>query len=213
MINSSPADVLSGPCSAALGRPLLAPELEHLIKYLELLLKWQKTQRLVASADPAWIASALMADSLLFLRVLPVGAGTIIDVGSGAGFPGIPIKIVSPRIDVTLLESRQRRASFLKAVVRELGLRGVSVVDRRLESLVPDLAGVFDAAVMRCAGAPDRLLPAVLPLLRPGGVVAVSGPPAGTRRGDKAPAAEPWRIVTTAGLDRRSRVFWVARKS
>ncbi|HET9480927.1 MAG TPA: RsmG family class I SAM-dependent methyltransferase, partial [Candidatus Polarisedimenticolia bacterium] len=98
-------------------------------------MKWATSQRLVASQDPAWIAESLIADSLLFLKLIPGDARTLLDVGSGAGIPGIPIKIVRPEIAVTLLDSRLRRASFLRAVVRELQLVHTEVVDQRLEAL------------------------------------------------------------------------------
>jgi 16S rRNA (guanine527-N7)-methyltransferase len=115
---------------------------------------------------------------LLFLRAIPEDVCRLLDVGSGAGFPGIPIKIARPEISVTLLDSRQRRASFLRAVVRELRLAETEVVDQRLESLSSTHAASYDVAVMRCAGNVDRLLPFVLPLLRLGGLLVSSGPPA-----------------------------------
>jgi 16S rRNA (guanine527-N7)-methyltransferase len=168
-----------------------------------------------------------MADSLLFLKLIPEDARTLLDVGSGAGIPGIPIKIVRPEIAVTLLDSRLRRASFLRAVVRDLQLADTEVVDQRLESLTATHAGIFDVAVMRCAGAVDSLLPFVLPLIRTGGLLISSGPPPGEAiehgrqvriRGRAGVSLEPGDrseikrvVVALPGFPPRQ--FLVARKS
>ena len=161
-----------------LGRPLSVLELEAFDKYLALLQKWQRVQRLVGTAEPEWIVENLFLDSLLFLRVLPPDLVALADVGSGAGFPGIPMKIVLPDLDVTLIESRQRRASFLTAAMRELGLARVRVVSTRVEGVPEGLLGAFGAVVMRCAGGMEELLPSVSKLVSPGGMVVCSGPPA-----------------------------------
>lgn len=220
MAHVLPYEALAGPCSSALGRPLTSAEADQADKYLKLLIKWQKSQRLVASSSVVWIAEHLFADSLLFLKLLPAPTSLLADVGSGAGFPAVPIKIVRPEVRVVLIESRHRRASFLRAVVRELGLQGVEVEDQRLESLAPGMAGVFDAVTMRCAGDPRLLLPSVLPILRPGGLVIASGPPA-----DKPSQTDPKRTaegkvdtirleeVLISGVGGRPRRFLVARKS
>lgn len=182
---------------------------------------------MVSSKNPAWIAESLIADSLLFLKLIPGDARTLLDVGSGAGIPGIPIKIMRPEIAVTLLDSRLRRASFLRAVVRDLQLADTDVVDQRLESLSATHAGIFDVAVMRCAGAVDRLLPFVLPLLRTRGLLVSAGPPPGEAAEHGRPVGFRGRAdVTREPGDRseieravvavpgsRPRQFLVARKS
>lgn len=160
-----------------LGRPLQARELELFGKYLFILDKWQRAHRLIGSADPAWIVENLFLDSLLFLRVLPEQISSIADLGSGAGFPGIPIKIVRPGLEVVLIESRQRRASFLSAVIRELGLLNIRVLAERAEGLPGRLSNSPDAIVARCAGNIQGVLPLAAGLVRPGGVVIVSGSP------------------------------------
>ena len=147
------------------------------VKYLNLLIKWQKSQRLVGSAEPGWIIENLFLDSLLFLGVLPARFGSLLDLGSGAGLPGIPIKIVRPEIQLVLLESRQRRVSFLSSAVRELALERVSVVSGRAEEFAEKLAERFDAVVMRCAGDIEKLFPLTARFVMPGGLVVASGPP------------------------------------
>ena len=152
-------------------------ELDLFFRYFALLVKWQRSHRLIGSSDEMWIVEHLFLDSLLFLRLLPSTARTLVDLGSGAGMPGVPIKIVRSEVDVTLVESRRRRASFLSAVVRELQLDQAHVVADRIESRMSELEGRFDAVVMRCAGDVGEIIPLASRLLAPGGLVIASGPP------------------------------------
>jgi 16S rRNA (guanine527-N7)-methyltransferase len=160
-----------------LGRPLNVRELQLFEKYLSLLGKWQKVQRLAGSSDPAWIVESLILDSLLFVQFLSPNASNIADLGSGAGFPGIPIKIVSPHIHLVLIESRQKRVSFLSTVVRELDLGHTRVVASRAETLAEDCHGAFDAVLARCAGDVDVVLPTAARLVRKGGMVIMASSP------------------------------------
>ena len=116
-------------------------------------------------------------DSLLFKRVLPSDARDVLDVGSGAGIPGIPLKLVDPGLRLTMVESRQRRVSFLASAIRELSLEGTEVVGERLEEVIRQLADRFDVVVARCAGDVGYLFGIGVHLVRPGGVVIASGPP------------------------------------
>jgi 16S rRNA (guanine527-N7)-methyltransferase len=161
---------------AILERPLESHELEGFTRYLALLQKWQRVHRLVGSVEAAWIVENLFLDSLLFLRVMPPDVSSAVDIGSGAGVPGIPIKIVRPQLKLTLVEARERRVSFLSTVVRELGLHGVGVHGGRVESLPAD-SGTFGAAIIRCAGDPGRVIPEAARLVAPGGSIILSGPP------------------------------------
>lgn len=191
--------------AAVLGRPLTLGEHAQLNKYLDLLIKWYHTHRLVSSSSPHWLVENVILDSLLFLRVLPDQAVNVADLGSGAGVPGIPIAVVRRDLHLTLIESRRRRASFLATAVRELALGDVRVVDDRAER-VPELSAAFDAVVARCAGRPRVVLESALALLRPGGTLAISGPPAGATVPDG-----PW--VTVPGIRTGStRRFAVYRK-
>jgi 16S rRNA (guanine527-N7)-methyltransferase len=190
--------------SAILGRPLATSETDAFLKYLILLLKWQRSQRLVGTADPAWIVDNLLLDSLLFLRVLPTPLTSLLDLGAGAGVPGIPLKIVRPDVDVILVESRRRRASFLSAAVRELGLRRTRVINARAEALEGQME--VDAVVMRCAAGAASLTPTALGLLRRGGILVVSGPP---RAATSPPPDGRWVEVDNpiTGTRRRFRVY------
>jgi 16S rRNA (guanine527-N7)-methyltransferase len=171
-------DSLSSGARAILGRSLERQELELFGKYMNLLCKWQKIQRLIGSDDPKWIVDNLFLDSLLFLRVLPSDPTSVADLGSGAGFPGIPIKIVRPDVKMTLIESRQKRVSFLSTVVRELMLEGIRIAGGRAEHLSGHLAGSFEVVVIRCAGEPEAVIDAARRLVAPNGTIVVSGRPA-----------------------------------
>jgi 16S rRNA (guanine527-N7)-methyltransferase len=152
-------------------------EAEQFHKYLKLLLKWQGVHRLLGSSEPRWIVERIFLDSLLFRRVLPPHARDVLDAGSGAGVPGIPLKLVGPDLQLTMVESRRRRASFLSAAIRELSLRGTRVIADRLEAVVRESPGRFDAVVARCAGDVGFLFGIGTHLVRPGGLVVASGPP------------------------------------
>jgi 16S rRNA (guanine527-N7)-methyltransferase len=182
-------------------------EISAFVQYLGLLTKWQRVQRLVGSVDPKWLIENVILDSLLFLRALPAGVKSIADLGSGAGLPGIPIKIVNPEIKVTLIESRERRASFLSAAVRELGLLDCRVVVGRAESVEQTDRG-YDAVVMRCAGDLVELIPVAAALTRPGGVVIASGPPAARGSGSGGVQFEWVEVDGVTG----ARLFAVYRK-
>ncbi|HXG04998.1 MAG TPA: 16S rRNA (guanine(527)-N(7))-methyltransferase RsmG [Candidatus Binatia bacterium] len=146
-------------------------------RYLELLIDWNRVHRLVGTADPAWIVEKLFLDSLLFVELLPRDAGRIADLGSGAGIPGVPLKIVLPELHVALVESRRKRASFLRTVAREMGLRDVEVVNERIPGVVGWPDRPFDAVVARCAGDPAAIARAGVGLVRPGGPVIIAASP------------------------------------
>jgi 16S rRNA (guanine527-N7)-methyltransferase len=177
-----------------LGRPLSADETQKTSNYLEILTKWQKTHRLVGSVDRDWLIRNVVIDSLAFLAHIPHGTRLVADVGSGAGIPGIPIAITQPELGVTLIEGRRRRASFLATVIRELGLANVTSENARVEDLAMSHRDRFDAAVMRCTGAIESILPPVFAIVRPGGVVVATA-----RTGSKAPGAENRRVEMPDG--------------
>src|SRR5918992_1358518 len=121
-MNEDGRKALAGGAREILGRPLSQSEAALFYKYMTLLIKWSSTHRMIGWAEPLWIVENLFLDSLLFLRILPPDIRSVMDLGAGAGIPGIPLKIVCSELHVTLLEARRRRAFFLSTVVRELGL-------------------------------------------------------------------------------------------
>ncbi|HMH52877.1 MAG TPA: RsmG family class I SAM-dependent methyltransferase [Candidatus Acidoferrum sp.] len=163
------------------------------LKYLDLLTKWQAVHRLLGSSEPVWVVERIFLDSLLFRRVLPPDARDILDAGSGAGVPGISLKLIDPRMRLTMVEARQKRVSFLSTAIRQLSLTETEVIGERLEGLVGEFAGRFDAVVARCAGDVGYLFGLGAHLVRPGGIVIASGPP----REHRLPAGE-W--VTVPGI-------------
>lgn len=206
-LSSALETLLTRGSTRILGRSLSGHEISVFVQYLGLLTKWQRVQRLVGSVDPKWLIENVILDSLMFLRALPASVKSIADLGSGAGLPGIPIKIVNPEIKVTLIESRERRASFLSAAVRELGLLDCRVVVGRAEGVEQADRG-YDAVVMRCAGDFVELIPVAAALTRPGGVVIAAGPPA-TRGARSGGAQFEWvEVDGVTGV----RLFAVYRK-
>ena len=153
-------------------------------KYLGLLIKWNNQHRMIGSSAPLWIVENLFVDSLLFLQVVPQTATSLVDIGSGAGVPGIPLKIVRPDIRMLLVESKERRASFLRTAVRELRLADIAVLPDRVLDVPGDFRNSFDAAVARCASSHDSTIRLGIQFVRPGGMVVLSGPP--TPRGTDA---------------------------
>jgi 16S rRNA (guanine527-N7)-methyltransferase len=141
------------------------------------MVKWQRAHRLVGSTDVGWLVENVILDSIAFLVGVPKGTASVVDIGSGAGIPGIPLSIVSSGVAVCLVEARSRRASFLATVIRELALERVIAVHGRAELLPEEYRDRFDVAVMRCAGRIDVILPAAMRLVRPGGSIVVSAPP------------------------------------
>jgi 16S rRNA (guanine527-N7)-methyltransferase len=161
-----------------LHRPLTSTEGQQICKYLELLSKWQKTHRLIGSTAVGWMIKNIILDSLAFLELVPSDVRRVADVGSGAGVPGVPIAIVRPGLEMSLIEIRRRRVSFLATAVRELKLEGVEVLATRVEDLASTHREHFDAVVMRCVGAPDSILSPAFTILRRGGALVMT-----TRRG------------------------------
>ena len=114
---------------------LPASSRQKLIAYLELLAKWNKIFNLTAIRDPLQMVSQHLLDSLATLRELP--AGRLADIGSGAGLPGIPIAIAEPERTVVLVDANEKKGSFLRQAVIELGLQNSSVHVERAEAWRP----------------------------------------------------------------------------
>ena len=111
---------------------------EQLLAYVDLLMKWNRTYNLTAIRDPLEMVSRHLLDSLAVLTHLPMTDGAALaDVGSGAGLPGIPLAIARGAWRVTLNDSRQKKAAFLRQAAIELGLRNVEVHEGRVESWRP----------------------------------------------------------------------------
>ena len=120
---------------AALGIELAAARQRALLDYLALLAKWNKTYNLTAIDEPARMLTHHLLDSL---AVLPhIGDGPLLDVGSGAGLPGIPLAIARPTLAVTLIDASAKKCGFMRQVAIELRLANVEVVHGRVEAYRP----------------------------------------------------------------------------
>ena len=150
---------------AALG---LAPALaEPLLAYLALLDRWNRTYNLTAIRDPREMVSRHLLDSLAMHPY--VQAGTLADLGTGAGLPGIPLAIARPALQVTLVESNGKKARFMREALRTLGLDNARVAEARIEAL--DRPGAFDAITARALATLPLILELGGDLLAPGGTL------------------------------------------
>lgn len=151
-----------------LGIPLDPDRQRLLLQYLVLLDKWNKVYNLTAIRDMTRMVEAHLLDSL---SAVPLLAGkTILDVGSGAGLPGIPMAVAKPAWKVTLLDSNHKKAAFMKQAVAELALKNVDVVCERVETWsAPDK---YEVIVSRAFSDLAEFVSLVGRLLAPGGVIA-----------------------------------------
>jgi 16S rRNA (guanine527-N7)-methyltransferase len=150
--------------------------------------------RLTALTDPEAVQRRHFLEPLALLVALEqIGAlgETAIDIGSGAGFPGLPIKIVRPALRLTLLEAHAKRAAFLERLVQRLGLQGVTVVNGRAEEVAhdPDHREAYDLALARAVAPLPVLVELALPFLRLGGALAAPKGSAARREVKEAAAA------------------------
>jgi 16S rRNA (guanine527-N7)-methyltransferase len=146
--------------------PLL---IEQLQSYLDLLVRWNARVNLTAVRDPGQMVTRHFGESLFAARVLledrKSEAATLADVGSGAGFPGIPVKLFSPGLELTLIESQGKKATFLREVLRALHLDNAQVFGGRAE----DWGKTADLVTLRAVEQFDRALPVAAKRVAPGG--------------------------------------------
>jgi len=127
-----------------LGIDLPAAVQAHLLDFRDLLLKWNKTYNLTALRDPDQAISHHLLDSL---AILPhVGEGALLDVGSGGGLPGIPLAIARPELSVRMVDTVQKKATFLQQAAIQLGLKNVAVDHARVEELSGQYAQISSRA-------------------------------------------------------------------
>ena len=162
--------------AAQMGVRLGPEQLKQLGRHVDLMMKWNKSINLTAITDPAEVAEKHVLDSLAVVPVLP--AGSLLDAGSGAGFPGIPAAIAKPELDVTLVDSVQKKVAFLKSALAELRLPRVRAYAVRLEGnpSKEELPRVH-AAVARAYAPPQEWLQLAQHYVLPGGVaICMLGP-------------------------------------
>lgn len=148
--------------------------------YAEMLLAWNQRLNLTAVRTSHGVEKIHFVDSLSVILVTGSLSGKrLIDVGSGAGFPGIPLKIVFPDLVLTLVESVQKKAAFMNEVVKTLGLEGVTVLDERAETLAKDAVHreQYDWALARAVAELGVLIEYLAPFCKVNGrLLAMKGP-------------------------------------
>jgi 16S rRNA (guanine527-N7)-methyltransferase len=140
-------------------------------KYIDLLIRWNARINLTAIRTPEEIVQRHFGESLFAAKDILARepAKTAIDLGSGAGFPGVPFALLAPEVEVTLIESNQKKSTFLKELIYTLGLKNVKVFGGRAESYSQSAELVMLRAVERF----EEILPLALKLVSPGGRLAL----------------------------------------
>ena len=157
------------------GVPTLVSGLESFKKYASLLYHWSGKINLISPGDRSQLATKHLASSLALLPLVKmVPHKTVLDFGSGAGLPGIPLKIALGESEVILVESRRRRAHFLREVIRHLALEKVEVVNARLEDWPGTGESQVEVVVSRAVKQPDEVWSSINPYLTRYGALIIS---------------------------------------
>ena len=162
---------------------LTEEQLAQFERFAALLVEWNATRmNLTRLTEPRDVAVKHFLDSLALLTVArPPMNAAVLDVGTGAGLPGLALKIVRPDLRVTLLDGTAKKLAFCRAVADDLGLDGVDVVHARAEDAWkrPEMVGAFDWVTARAVAPLDKLLPWLAPFAKPGGLLlSLKGPAA-----------------------------------
>ncbi len=178
-------ELLAAGARTLLNLELTPGQLAAFQAYADLLLAWNEKFNLTAIRDLDGIQVKHFLDSLTVLRVMPThqGAPRVVDVGTGAGFPGLPLKIARPELRLTLVEATGKKVTFCQTVVDAFGLKGVTVIKARAEELGQDPAHreKYDFALARAVTQLPVLAEYLLPLVKPGGRALA-------QKGEDAPA-------------------------
>ena len=147
-------------------------QLDQFARYADLLIEWNLRFNLTAIVDPRDIVIKHFLDSLSAIRSIPPGSIKLIDVGAGAGLPGIPIKLVRPEVSLTLLEATRKKCDFLQAVSDDLRLTQVHIVNARAEEAgrLEEHREQYDIAIARAVADLPVLAEYLLPFVKVGGL-------------------------------------------
>lgn len=173
-------DILRRGANDIWGLNLSPAQLAQFERYAELLAEWNATRlNLTRITTPEGIAVKHFLDSLSVLKAADLPANAhVVDVGTGAGFPGLPLKIARPDLRLVLLDSTAKKLAFCRAVADDLALDDVETRHARAEdaACLPAHAGRYDIALARAVAPLERLLPWTAPFVRPGGLlIALKG--------------------------------------
>lgn len=154
------------------GVALSEQQVRLLILFLEGLWSWNKSINLTGIAKKRKMLIQLLLDPLVALPYLP-SSGTLLDVGSGAGIPGLPLKIARPEYEVHLLEAKAKKMSFLKDMIRKVGLKGIKAYQGRAEKSgdLPALLNGYDIVTARALAPLNKTIHICSPHIMPGGLL------------------------------------------
>lgn len=141
----------------------------RLAAFAELVLERNQVMNLTAITEPRDVAALHLLDSLSLIKPAGLEQGSVVDVGCGAGFPGVPLAIARPELTVTLLDSLGKRVEFLREACEALELKNTVCVHQRAEEFAETQREQFDTAVSRAVAALPMLCELCLPLVKPGG--------------------------------------------
>ena len=213
---------MTGGSSAFHGERLLAeglealalpsdPELrDRLLRLGALLERWAPRINLTGHRTLEGILRDLVLEACALVAQLPADLGGLVDLGSGAGFPGLPVAILRPDWRLTLIEPRRRRHHFQRAAVRELGLANASLLEGRAEALEPR---EHPAGVAQAVGAPAQVLRWLLPWVEPGGLLLLPGSELGPEVPEIEGILPEPRVRYQVPCGGRRRTLWIGRKS
>lgn len=154
-----------------LGIKLSKEQAEMFFNYMNLLLEWNEKINLTAITEEKEVIVKHFVDSLTIAKYIPEGA-SLVDVGTGAGFPGIPLKIIREDLKITLLDSLQKRINFLDVVIKELNLENIETIHARVEEFGKNskYRESFEVATSRAVANLSTLTEYLLPLVKVGGI-------------------------------------------
>ena len=150
------------------------------LSYVDLLRRWGRRINLSSVLTDREIIIKHLIDSLTVAEFMPPGS-RVIDIGTGAGFPGIPLYIYDPSLNLTLLESVGKKVAFLKDVKRSLGLNGIDIHHGRAEEVDRGMGGAFDRITSRALGSVSTVVALGIPYLDIGGEMVIMKGPRGKK--------------------------------
>jgi 16S rRNA (guanine527-N7)-methyltransferase len=147
-------------------------QIEQFAAHATEVIQWNQRMNLTSITNPSDIAIKHFLDSLAPAHLIPPDA-TLLDIGSGGGFPGIPLKVVKPSLSVTLIDASRKKVNFLKHIIRKLNLRNTHALHCRVEDLGDDSAYMhrYDVIISRALSALDAFVGLAFPLLAKQGII------------------------------------------
>jgi 16S rRNA (guanine527-N7)-methyltransferase len=162
-----------------LGMAFSEEQIHAFMLFLAELKKWNRAYNLTGIGEDKEIVVKHFLDSLLYLKVIPEGAVTVADIGSGAGFPGIPVKIMRPETVMYLIESSGKKTAFLRHIIKKIGLDTIDVIEKRVEGIQSgrELPSPIDVAVTRALFSVREFIDKASHLVKQGGILILSKGP------------------------------------